>query len=327
MRDFKIQKLLFFVLLLGILAAGSALISPAHMNLKDRVEGRNRCAAGVISEPENTLDVLVLGDSLAYASVSPMELWDRQGIASYVCGQSGQNMTEAYYILKESLRTQSPRVVMLEVNSVFRYEGIFFELRTSMAEAVYDRLPILRYHDAWKSFVGKSRKPKPGYYKGYCMDGTVKPYHADDYMSKEGEEVRIAKWTMVYLENIRKLCEDHDIQLLLFSAPSPMNWNNQKHRVVLQYAKQHQLPYVDVNVSGVGPDMDWTKDTMDHGDHLNYYGSEKMSGFLASYLRENYDLPDHRGDSAYASWEDEAAIYRQDTAAYRQEDMEGRAGL
>lgn len=28
-----------------------------------------------------------------------------------------------------------------------------------------------------------------------------------------------------------------------------------------------------------------------------------MSKILGSYIKEHYDLPDHRGDAAYASWQ------------------------
>lgn len=38
------------------------------------------------------------------------------------------------------------------------------------------------------------------------------------------------------------------------------------------------------------------------GDHLNASGAERVSIYLAAYLKENYDLPDHRGEEAYASY-------------------------
>ncbi|MBE6786439.1 MAG: hypothetical protein E7538_09470 [Ruminococcaceae bacterium] len=38
-------------------------------------------------------------------------------------------------------------------------------------------------------------------------------------------------------------------------------------------------------------------------DHVNYYGSEKFSERFISYLKQNYDLPDRRGDERYSQWE------------------------
>ena len=48
--------------------------------------------------------------------------------------------------------------------------------------------------------------------------------------------------------------------------------------------------------------IDWSKDCLDKGDHLNASGAERVSIYLAAYLKENYDLPDHRGEEAYASY-------------------------
>ena len=36
---------------------------------------------------------------------------------------------------------------------------------------------------------------------------------------------------------------------------------------------------------------------------MNVHGAQKVSAYLADYLAANYDLPDHRGDPVYGSWE------------------------
>ena len=37
--------------------------------------------------------------------------------------------------------------------------------------------------------------------------------------------------------------------------------------------------------------------------HLNIYGSTKYTLYFAKYLHEHYDLPDHRNDKKYNSWD------------------------
>ena len=49
--------------------------------------------------------------------------------------------------------------------------------------------------------------------------------------------------------------------------------------------------------------LDWNTDTKDGGDHMNSAGAEKVSAYLADYLKDNYELTDHRGDKDYAEWD------------------------
>ena len=48
--------------------------------------------------------------------------------------------------------------------------------------------------------------------------------------------------------------------------------------------------------------MDWEEDSRDGGDHLNYYGAVKFSHAFGDFLVQEFDLPDHRQDPAYAAW-------------------------
>ena len=48
--------------------------------------------------------------------------------------------------------------------------------------------------------------------------------------------------------------------------------------------------------------IDFSTDFADSG-HLNVHGAEKVSVYLADYMTAHFDLPDHRGDAAYSSWD------------------------
>lgn len=82
--------------------------------------GRYNSYVGIQKEQKDSIDMLVLGDSESMTSISPMELWKSTGITSYICGQSGQRISESYYMLKHALDYQSPQVVLLETNMLFR---------------------------------------------------------------------------------------------------------------------------------------------------------------------------------------------------------------
>ena len=39
-------------------------------------------------------------------------------------------------------------------------------------------------------------------------------------------------------------------------------------------------------------------------DHLNYLGAKKATDYMIDYLKDNYQLADHRGDQKYRLWEE-----------------------
>ena len=45
--------------------------------------------------------------------------------------------------------------------------------------------------------------------------------------------------------------------------------------------------------------IDWNLDTRDRGDHLNNDGMRKVCSWLGPWLKETYQLEDHRQDSSY----------------------------
>lgn len=65
--------------------------------------------------PENSVDVLVLGSSHAQYSFCPAYFYEDTGLYSYVLGTGGQPLEMSYEMLKEGLKTQSPKLVILEV--------------------------------------------------------------------------------------------------------------------------------------------------------------------------------------------------------------------
>ena len=68
-----------------------------------------RDAKGIIAEKENTVDVVFLGDSEVYSSISPMQLWEEQGFTSYDCSTGGQLLFDTLELLNTALENQYSR--------------------------------------------------------------------------------------------------------------------------------------------------------------------------------------------------------------------------
>ena len=111
------------------------------------------------------------------------------------------------------------------------------------------------------------------------------------------------------MEKIQKLCDKNGAQILFISAPSPVNYNGKRLTAVQNYAKELNIPYIDFNSKLDEIGLDWSKDSLDKGDHLNIFGAKKATEYLGKYLAENYTFEDHRGDTKYSEWDDLSKEY------------------
>ena len=113
-----IKPVLFIFILLVIINLLSIVFIPKD-NTKEAGMPEFR-PNGILSEPKNTIDVLVIGDSESYTSFSPMEIWSEYGYTSYVMGSNAQKIYQSYNYLLLALETQHPKVVVLETNTFYR---------------------------------------------------------------------------------------------------------------------------------------------------------------------------------------------------------------
>ena len=306
----KLKRVIMFLLVFAVLLwACSAGIQIIVRNVSGSVSGRSRVFASVSAEKKNTIDVLVAGDSESYTSVSPMDLWDRAGIAAYDCGQPGQRIQETYYILKTAFRTQSPKLVLFETNTMFRDPGFLKNVQLSLTEPLAYHFPVIKYHNAWKALFDGPGGPKKSY-KGFEIRDKVVSYEGDEeYMKETKDKAQIPEVVRIYMEKIKRLCEKNGADLLLVSAPSPKNYNYKKHNSLEEYARENDLPYVDLNMKFRDIGIDWEQDSYDRGDHLNISGARKVTAYMGQYLSDNYDLPDRRNDDGWREWDDLAKEY------------------
>ena len=298
------------VLLTGVLSVVTEKVLSGNDKL---VPVRDKNYYRIQKEPENSIDVLILGDSLSYATVSPMTLWRERGYTSYACGQTGQKAWEAEEMLRTALKTQTPKVVILETNTLFADQGR--RLRTAFEALAYRYVPLFRGHDVWKALV-MDRNFTAEDYKGFALRTAVVPYENGAYMEETNELAGLNENSLVNLDHIKALCEDCGAELILFSAPSPSNYTYARHNALTALAEEEGLLYLDMNLCLEEMGIDWATDSLDDGDHVNLSGAEKATEYLGEYLAENMDLPDHRGEAAYASWEAESLEYEDKAADF-----------
>lgn len=316
MQDFKNilitagKTILFFAGLLAIMLGISKKIDRLYLENDNLVQSRNKSIYRILREKENTIDIVVVGDSLSYSSVSPMELWKEHGITTYVCGQPGQKIQETYHMLETAFANQSPKLVILETNTMFRGAKSleFKNIKDTLEEMMINYFTVLRAHDIWKNFVVDTDYAEENY-KGFTFRCGVKAYKKGEYMQKTDRKAEMPDTVVFYMQQIVELCEKNNAKLLLLGTPSPVNYNYGRHNSIAAYAKEKNLDYLDMNLITKEIGINWKTDSLDRGDHLNLSGAGKVTKYLGKYLEQKYTLPDHRNEKAYDSWKKEEKDY------------------
>ena len=112
----------------------------------------------------------------------------------------------------------------------------------------------------------------------------------------------------IYFRKIIELAKQEGIPILLFASPYGVTEKEQK---ILNYigvlAEEEGVEFIDFNRKYDELDMDFSSDMAD-GGHLNYSGNYKFTKYFGSILKDKYEIPDHRGDTRYSSWEWDSAL-------------------
>lgn len=287
-------------------------------------------------EQENRdFDVLFVGDCEVYENFSPAELWTEYGINSYIRGSAEQYIWQSYYLLEDSLRYHTPKVVVFNIQSLqfnesqseaynrMSLEGMKWSkskvdaIHASMKEEesfIEYVFPILRYH----SRIGELslddvkymfQSPKVSF-NGYFMRVDTKA--AENVPTgRPLADYSFGENAWKYLDMMRQLCEENDIQLLLIKAPSLYPyWYPEYEEQVVEYANEYGLPYINFIELADEIGIDYTTDTYDAGLHMNLSGAIKLSDYLGKVLVEEYEVPDRRNDKEISQiWEQNLIEY------------------
>ena len=324
--------LLVFALAVGLV---SRLLQPKYMT--DLVEG------GFTSQYYREAgghDVIFIGDCETYSNFSPMELYRERGITAYVRGNSQQLIWQSYYILKETLRYETPKVVVWNVNAMRYSEPVseaynrlaldkvrWSEEKVKMILASMTEeeqflsyvFPVLRYHSRFDELTGEDIAwffgEKDNTFNGYLMEKGVVPLEKLPRM-RPLADYAFGDICWDYLDRMRELCQEKGVELVLIKAPSVYPfWYDEYDAQIEEYAAEHGLAFYNFldHVQEMG--IDYTTDTYDAGLHLNLSGATKLSCFFADILAENHGLADHRDDPQIADiYDEKLRLYDEEAA-------------
>jgi len=330
------KAVIFLVLFALIMAPIQTLLS--RKSLEKPWDMTNKIG-GFYNEPENEFSVMFFGSSHAYASFSPLRLWEDTGVKSYVFATQQQPLWATYAYLKQALKTQAPQLVVVECNMAmgdadYYDEGVTYSYMDDLAMSwdkvrlawvsapdVSGRVELLcnliKYHGRWSELTQQDwdydaaalRDP----YKGYVMLSPQSTVQPGPEMGGVTEQTPLTEKNAVWLEKIIQLCKEEGADLWLVKAPSNVSAaEKQLLNTVAAIAEEHGVLFTDFNEDYAA--MGLSGDVFYDAHHLDANGSVLFTDYFAARLMEQYpDLPTAESDPV---WVEDLAVYQAELAQY-----------
>jgi len=241
---------------------------------------------------EETYDVLLFGDSIAWAGYDPGIFWKTNGIPAYNCATSGQWLGDGRIILNTALEKLHPEVIVWDANSIYtRISRVKYYLS--------QYIPVFHYHFA---YLYQNQPGEKDSLRGFNSDTVTNPYTGNpDYMT----DLAVQPYKDLAAENLEEIyniCKEHNIILIMTCLPNASAWNMGRHKAVQEWCESHGVEFIDYNLLTDEIGIDWSTDTRDGGEHLNNSGANKVCRHLSDYLKDHYDLQNHGKDPACSEW-------------------------
>ncbi len=275
---------------------------------------------------EDVVDVIFLGSSHCYCSVNNSILWDEHGISSFSLAISGQDLASTYHCMVESLKTQSPEVVMIEMyGSVFEGYGVegnmyrntlsykpsknAYDAIKSIVPEGQEMIHMLRWpiiHTRYAELQKQDFQSRSTAYIGYQSDYNAKS--VDEIVPYKGEPLETLGENREYwIQKIIDYAEEAQQPICFFVAPYPApDYEQMRIKRAEQIARENNVPFINMIDMADWLHMDVNTDFLDWM-HTNSYGAEKVTRYIGTYLKENYSLDNHYGDDRYRLWDEDFA--------------------
>ena len=248
-------------------------------------------------EPENSLDVIFFGSSIVYCDIAPGWIWEESGLRCWVMAGPEQTMALTYYYVKEALKTQTPRLVVLEASSLlFRKYQDYSRANVSTMPLGANRLaavirateqkewkgllfPLYNYHSRWTEIQSWEAEehlhPALDPLAGYTPLSRSIPQTPRVNRDRVPEE-ETYRDNLAWLKRIGDLCKKRGVRLQVYLAPSAARTPLEITERIGAEICVRDLEFLDL--SDIAPELDIDND-LDWYDplHFNIRGAEKFS--------------------------------------------------
>lgn len=286
------------------------------------------------NEPKNSLDIIYIGSSSAYYQFNSVLAYNMYGYTTGFLSAETQPFVFTKYMIKEAEKYQNPSLYVIDLTRVvnnmdeesetmIRKTTDSMKFNKNRIDAINEMLSykkeinkkdyinyyfsFLLYHNSWSN-IGKMKVNIIGLkelYKGYllrerALDIEIQEKYewTDSVLELQPENKQIL---MSLIEGIKA----NNINVI-FVIPNRYfdEISQARFNYVIKILQENELDVINCNELDELNNIDFNTDFYDYG-HLNVYGQTKYTLWFSKYLKENYNLPDHRNDVRYSSWDSE----------------------
>lgn len=265
------------------------------------------------SIPDNSVDVMVYGSSHAWYGFDVNVLTEKYGLSAYNYSCVWQHMNTTRLFIKDSLETQTPKVILIEtylpdvIEDVDMNGEIYYSrfLPNTPAKKEYlDQcfagdwgryvayyVPLVAFHESWEDVNMKNYVPLDGDVSFfYHSRGVPEHYEAvpvEIPVNEKFIQYEFSEGTVAVLDDILETCREKDIEVIFYTVPSGLKYRYSD--AFKQYAEENGCAYINlfekVDECGINQETDFK----DKG-HLNSNGAKKVAEYMGQYIMDNYDL-------------------------------------
>lgn len=287
----------------------------------------DRHSALFFTLPKNSVEVLFLGTSHVYCSYDPTLLKSETGIDSALLATSSQSFQNSYWLLKEAIRKQSPKVVVLDIHSItssvdeqvsnfklhyisgitilpdlsFNKPLALLDIRENSGGigknlTMYDaycfwefRNDVNRSYD-FKELFHLMIHPASEYddYGYYASDEVTPLKKIQPSISSDAYKELMETVDYIYLNKIYELTKEKGISLVLARAPFYSELDDHHlYEQAFAWAEKKEIPVVDFFTLIDETGIDLNTDFRDE-DHLNDLGAAKTTHYMGQYLLQYF---------------------------------------
>lgn len=340
MTKFQKFKIFIMTILIAGLVCGMNFVMCRQAYSSDAVRVKN-----FYKLENNSLDMVMIGASTTFTNYSAPLAFKEFGYTSYSLGTNGAPMGLAKSMLIEVLKTQNPKVIIIDINGILyddKFESKEGSLRAWIDNMPYsqnkiktiqelvpedDRLsyyvPFLKYHSNWAKFkdnvnasIDELTHHDDIHLSSMGIQGTaqITPQKSLIPIKTHTQERPMYRLSGQHLKELLDYCQNHGLKNILFTNmpryySKKMIPERERNNAAKALIHQYGYEYIDmddyVDEIGLNPQTDFYNQ-----NHLNIYGQKKLTMYLGKRLNEKYHLSDTQHDEKIIQ------RYQQEVTAY-----------